>query len=153
LEKSRFVRVDSDVIDKLIPQTEVKAVTLSEEEKTALSDTFKAAIPAIDKTEFLVTFEQLGETAHPVTITQGEFMRRMQEMSAMQQGFNFYGELPDSYNLALNIDHPLIKKVQENKEDNSQIVNQLVDLALLSNGLLKGEALNKFIKRSLENIQ
>ncbi|MDR1121958.1 MAG: molecular chaperone HtpG [Dysgonamonadaceae bacterium] len=153
LEKSRFVRVDSDVIEKLIPQTETKEITLSEEEKTSLTETFKAAIPAIDKTEFLVTFEQLGENADPVTITQGEFMRRMQEMSAMQQGFNFYGELPDSYNLVLNMDHPLVKKVQENKEMNGQTVNQLVDLALLSNGLLKGEALNKFIKRSLENIQ
>jgi molecular chaperone HtpG len=153
LEKNRFVRVDSDVIDKLIPQTETKEITLSEEEKTALTETFKAAIPAIDKTEFLVTFEQLGENATPVAITQGEFMRRMQEMSAMQQGFNFYGELPDSYNLVLNMDHPLVKKVQENKEMNGQTVNQLVDLALLSNGLLKGEALNKFIKRSLENIQ
>jgi molecular chaperone HtpG len=152
LEKSRFVRVDSDVTDKLIPQSENQEVTLPEEEKTALTDTFKAAIPPIEKTEFTVAFEHLGENAHPVTITQNEFMRRMREMSAMQQGFNFNGEMPDSYNLTLNMDHPLIKKVQDNKEANVQTVNQLVDLALLSNGLLKGEALNKFIKRSMELI-
>jgi molecular chaperone HtpG len=152
LEKSRFVRVDSDVTDKLIPQSENREVTLSEEEKTALTDTFKALIPVIDKTEFTVAFEHLGENANPVTITQNEFMRRMREMSAMQQGFNFYGEMPDAYNLTLNMDHPLVKKVQEDKEANRQTASQLVDLALLSNGLLKGEALNRFIKRSMELI-
>jgi molecular chaperone HtpG len=152
LPKSRFVRVDSDVPDKLICRSENKEVTLPEEEKTQLTDAFKAAIPPIDQTEFTVQFEHLSENAAPLTITQNEFMRRMQEMSAMQQEFNFYGEMPDSYNLVLNLDHPLIKKVRENTGANQQTVSQLVDLALLSNGLLKGEALTRFVKRSMEMI-
>ncbi len=152
MEKSRFVRVDSDVVDNLIRKSENKEVNLSEDQKKELTETFKSAVSPIEKTEFVVMFEHLGENANPVTITQNEFMRRMQEMSAMQQGFNFYGEMPVSYNLVLNMDHPLIKKVQEDKENSQSVVGQLVDLALLSNGLLKGEALSKFIKRSVEMI-
>ncbi len=150
LEKSHFVRVDSDVVDNLIRKADNKEVSLSEEEKTAMIDTFKAVIPAMDKTDFVVMFEHLGEKSLPVTITRNEFMRRMQEMSAMQTGFNFYGEMPNSYNMVLNLDHPLVKKVQEDKEGNKEVASQLVDLALLSNGLLQGEALSNFVKRSVE---
>ncbi len=149
-EKSRFVRVDSDVVDKLIPKSDNKEADLSEEEKTVLTDAFKSAIPTIDKAEFIVMFEHLGENTNPVTITQNEFMRRMQEMSSMQSGFNFYGEMPNSYNMVLNLDNPLIKKIQEDKEGNKETVGQLVDLALLSNNLLQGEALNRFVKRSMK---
>jgi len=153
MEKCRFVRVDSDVVDKLIKKADDKEVALSEEERNTLTDSFKAVIPSVDKAEFIVMFEHLGETTNPVTITQNEFMRRMQEMQAMQPGMNFYGEMPNSYNMVLNLDNPLIKKVQADVEGNQQMVNQLVDLALLSNGLLQGEALNKFVKRSLDGIQ
>ncbi len=153
LEKSRFVRVDSDVVDNLIRKSDNKEVTLSEEDKKSLMDTFKSAIPAMEKTDFVVTFEHLGENTNPVTITQNEFMRRMQEMSSMQPGFNMYGEIPNSYNMVLNLDNSLIKKIQEDQENNQQTVSQLVDLALLSNGLLQGEALSKFVKRSLGMIE
>lgn len=152
LEKCRFVRVDSDVVDNLIKKADSKEVTLPEEEKTAMIDLFKAAIPTIEKADFVVAFEHLGETANPVTITQNEFMRRMQEMQAMQPGMSFYGEMPNSYNMVLNLDNPLIKKVQADREGSGQTVNQLVDLALLSNGLLQGEALSRFVKRSLEMV-
>ena len=152
LGKSRFVRVDSDVIEKLVLKADAKEVSLSEEERNALIETFKAPIPPMEKTDFVVGFEHLGEKANPVTITQNEFMRRMKEMSAMQGGMNFYGEMPDSYNMVVNLDHPLVKKVQADRENASDIVSQVVDLSLLSNGLLKGEALSKFIKRSIELI-
>ena len=152
VEKSRFVRVDSDVVDNLIRKSDNKEVKLSDDEKTALTDTFKAVIPTIEKTEFMVNFEHLGETGNPITITQNEFMRRMQEMQSMQPGFNMYGEMPISYNMVLNLDNALIKKVQEDKEGNKEVVSQLVDLALLSNGLLQGKALTDFVKRSLELI-
>lgn len=152
MEKSRFVRVDSDVVENLIRKSDNKEVNLTEEQKKELTDTFKAVIPAMEKTDFVVMFEHLGENTAPVTITQNEFMRRMQEMSAMQPGFNMYGDFPISYNLVLNIDHPLIKKVQEDKDSSQKTVGQLVDLALLSNSLLKGEALSNFIKRSIEMI-
>jgi len=151
-EKSRFVRVDSDVIENIIKKSDNKEVTLSEEERNALVDTFKAAIPAIDKTDFVVGFEHLGENTNPVTITQNEFMRRMTEMSAMQGGFNFYGEMPASYNVTVNLDFPAVKKVQEDKENAGNIVKQMVDLALLSSGLLKGQALSDFVKRNIETI-
>ncbi len=152
LEKSRFVRVDSDVIDKLILKTESKEVALSEEERNKLVDTFKSKIPAMEKTDFIVGFEHLGEYTNPVTITQNEFMRRMQEMSAMQGGMSMYGDMPVSYNMVVNLDHPLVKKIQENPEESSQTVSQMVDLALLSNGMLRGEALNNFVKRSIDLI-
>ncbi|MDR0232324.1 MAG: molecular chaperone HtpG [Dysgonamonadaceae bacterium] len=151
-EKSRFVRVDSDVIENIIKKSDNKEVTLSEEERNALVDTFKAAIPAIEKTDFIVGFEHLGENANPITITQNEFMRRMTEMSAMQGGFNFYGEMPTSYNVTVNLDFPAVKKVQEDKENSGGIVKQMVDLALLSSGLLKGQALSDFVKRNIEMI-
>lgn len=218
LDKSRFVRVDSDTIDNLIRKEKVNEVTLSEEEKTALTEVFKSQLPKIEKTEFMVSLEALGENANPVMITQSEYMRRMREMSAMQPGMSFYGELPESYNLVLNTDHPLIKQVLSDEEEKcmaelkpvtddmkgwearqedlreaqskkkdeelsvaekedmtntnnkvaelqekrnsilaayaagNPVIKQLIDLALLSNGMLKGEALSRFIKRSVELI-
>jgi molecular chaperone HtpG len=151
-EKSRFVRVDSDVIDKLIRKSDAQEVKLSQEETDALVETFKSAIPTIDKVDFIVGFEHLGEHSNPVTITQNEFMRRMKEMSEMQGGMNFYGEMPDSYNMIVNLDNPLVQKIQNDKENSKDILRQVVDLALLSNNMLKGEALNDFIKRSISLI-
>jgi molecular chaperone HtpG len=152
-DKSRFVRVDSDVIDNLIKKSDSKEVNLTDEERNSLVELFKSAIPAIEKTDFIVGFEHLGEKGNPVTITQNEFMRRMKEMSEMQGGMmNFYGEMPISYNLTVNMDSPLVKKVTADKENSKGEINQMVDLALLSNGLLKGEALSKFIKQSFERL-
>ncbi|MDR1371049.1 MAG: molecular chaperone HtpG [Dysgonamonadaceae bacterium] len=152
LEKSRFVRVDSDVINKLILKSDEQEVKLSKEETDALVETFKSAIPAMDKVDFIVGFERLGEYGSPVTITQSEFMRRMKEMSEMQGGMNFYGEMPDSYNMVVNLDNSLVQKIQNDEEGSKDVLRQLVDLALLSNNMLKGEALNDFIKRSISLI-
>jgi len=152
LEKSRFVRVDSDVIENIIKKSDNKEVTLSEEERKALVDIFKAAIPVMEKTDFIVGFEHLGERANPITITQNEFMRRMTEMSALQTGFNFYGEMPVSYNVTVNLDYPVVKKVQADKENSGNIVKQMIDLSLLSAGLLKGQALSDFVKRNVEMV-
>ena len=217
-EKTRFVRVDSDTIDRLIAKEEANKVNLSEEEREALQETFKSQMPKLEKTDFMVTLEALGEQANPVVLTQGEYMRRMREMLAMQPGMAFYGEMPDSYNLVVNTDHALVKEIlsdeesacnekvqplladmkgwkarqsdlreaqnqkkeeeitEAEKEDmtntNKKIaelrveinkiiaeyaasnkkVSQLIDLALLSNGMLKGEALSNFIKRSVQLI-
>ena len=214
LEKSHFVRVDSDIIPNLIKKDDVKSAALNEDEIRMYSHMFKSQIPAIEKSEFMVMFEAVGETAQPIVITQNEFMRRMKEMQAMQPGMNFYGEMPDSFNMIVNTDSPLVKKVLENankgfgeqvaplnhdmkekndaanklreengkkKEDEVSVqekenlknlenevadirkkeetivggyaagndtIRQLIDLALLSNNMLKGEALNNFIKRS-----
>ena len=152
LEKTRFVRVDSDVIDNLIKKSDSKEVKLTEEERNALVEVFKSAIPPIEKSDFIVGFEHLGEKGNPVTITQNEFMRRMKEMSDMQPGMSFYGDMPVSYSVTVNLDAPVVKKIEADKENTKETVGQLIDLALLSNGLLKGEALSKFIKRSLELI-
>lgn len=217
-EKTRFVRVDSDVIDKLIQKEETGKVTLNEDQSNALVSVFESQIPAMDKTNFIVTFEQLPATANPVFVTQNEFMRRMKDMSAMQGGgmMSFYGEMPDSYNLVVNTAHPLIEKLlkdeetateaevtplkaqisemktrldslketQKGKKDeeipagekeeldslqkkidelnenkktvyrnyaaDNKHVRQLIDLALLANNMLKGEALARFVKRSVE---
>lgn len=219
LEKSRFVRVDSDTIDNLIRKSESNAVTLTETQRTALQEVFKSQLPIMEKTDFIVAFEALGKQANPVMLTQSEYMRRMREMSAMQPGMSFYGEMPDSYSLVLNTDHPLVKNIladeekacneklepvladikgwearqtdlreaqnkkkeeeisAEEKEDMSAtnkkledlrtqqnsilaeygkgnpVVGQLIDLALLGNGLLKGEPLSRFIKRSVDLIK
>ena len=217
LEKSRFVRVDSDLIDKLIKKSDTTSNTaLDEQQRDMMTSVFKSQIPAMEKSDFLVIFEPVGATAQPIVITQNEFMRRMKDMAAIQSGMAFYGELPDSYNLIVNTDHPLSQKViadtesackseltpildelktvneeierlQEAKKDKKDdeipvadkealkhaeekakelrakesdilktyadrtpLVRQLVDLALLSNNMLKGEALSKFIKRSVE---
>ncbi|MBR0045980.1 MAG: molecular chaperone HtpG [Bacteroidaceae bacterium] len=150
LEKSRFTRVDSDVVDKLIVKSDEKKEELPEDDKKALTETFKNALPKLDKIEFNVEPQALGETAAPVIMTQSEYMRRMKDMSRLQPGMAFYGEMPTMLNLVLNTDHPLIKA--NIKDAKSEVVSQLIDLALLQNGLLKGEALNNFVKRSIELI-
>ena len=215
-EKCRFVRVDSDVIDNLIRKEDKTEVALSADQRNMMTTVFKSQIPTLEKAEFMIMFEALGEQSQPVIITQNEFMRRMKDMSAMQPGMNFYGEMPDSFNLIVNTEHPLSKKViketekdchaeiepiqqqintlnesitklkdaakgkkddeipvtekedlhNKEKEVDSlrkketeilskyasghKLVRQLVDLALLSNNMLKGEALSQFIKRSVE---
>lgn len=162
-EKSRFVRVDSDTIDNLIVKDDAKEIKLTDKQKEELSEAFTSQLPKIEKTEFTVDYKALDEKSQPIQITQNEFMRRMKEMSAMQTGMGFYGEMPNNYNLVLNIEHPLIKNIMvdldgKDKEtvvsyaNSNSNIRQLVDLALLSNGMLKGEALNNFIKRNMENI-
>lgn len=112
LEKSRFVRVDSDLIDKLIKKSDKTSNTaLDEQQRDMMTSVFKSQIPAMEKSDFLVMFEPVGATAQPIVITQNEFMRRMKDMAAIQSGMAFYGELPDSYNLIVNTDHPLSQKV------------------------------------------
>jgi molecular chaperone HtpG len=152
LENTRFVRVDADVVDNLIKKGEAKEVKLSEEERNSLVELFKSALPPIEKTDFIVGFEYLGDKGNPITITQNEWMRRMQEMSSMQPGMNFYGDMPVSYALTVNLDAPAIQKITADPQNTNNDVHQLIDLALLANGLLKGEALSKFIKRSIESI-
>lgn len=152
MEKSRFVRVDSDVIDNLVLKQEKPTLTLSETEQESLKTLFTGQLPSLEKTEFKVQLENLGETGYPVVITLNEFMRRMQEMAAMNPGMNFYGEMPTSYSLVVNTDHPLVKKFLTEDAANNDKAKQLIDLALLSNGLLKGEALTNFVKRSVELI-
>lgn len=212
VEKSQFVRVDSDVIDNLIRKDNKKEVLLTTEQRNMLTGIFNSQIPAVDNAQFIVSFEAISETASPIVITQNEYMRRMKEMAAFQPGMNFYGEMPDSYNLIINTEHPLIVKVRNDadanvaeklapiskaitdnnskitalrdankdktlsEDDNANIksleeavkqlrdeetallstyassqstIKQLVDLALLSNGLLKGEELNSFINCSI----
>ena len=149
-EKSRFTRVDSDVVDKLILKSDEKKEELPEDDKKALTETFKNALPKLDKIEFNVEPQALGETAAPVIMTQSEYMRRMKDMSRLQPGMAFYGEMPTMLNLVLNTDHPLIKS--SINEAKPEVVSQLIDLALLQNGLLRGEALTKFVKRSIDLI-
>lgn len=150
LSDSRFVRIDSDVIDKLIPKDEVIPSKLNEEETKTLKEMVEGQV---DKQKFNVVMESLNETDSPLTITQNEFMRRMKEMSEMGGGgmASFYGEMPENYNLVVNTNHPLMSEVlkEEDKDKQTQILSQLKDLALLSQGLLKGEALNNFIQRSI----
>jgi len=218
-EKSRFTRVDSDIIERLIVKDDAPKSTLTEDESANLSSVFRSQMPKLEKTEFMVEVQSLGEQARPVMITQNEYMRRMKEMSRFQPGMNFYAQMPDSMNLVLNSDHPLVKRVlddckssteealkpvdselkgqearlaairqtqdkkkydeltqedkdlkaeaekavQEQKDKKQQIladyakgnsiVHQLIDLALLQNGMLKGEALDKFLKRSVDLIK
>ncbi len=158
-EKCRFTRVDGDVIDNLIVKEEKKEDALDEKQKEALTGAFKAQLPTLEKTEFNVTAQPMGENAAPLLITQSEYMRRMKEMANIQAGMAFYGEMPDMYNLVLNSDHKLVKQVlteaQADTEKAAQdpVVRQLIDLALLQNGMLKGEALNNFVKRSVELIK
>lgn len=149
-EKSRFTRVDSDVVDRLIVKNDDKKEELPEDDKKSLTDTFKNALPKLDKIEFNIEPQALGENAAPVIMTQSEYMRRMKDMSRLQPGMAFYGEMPTMLNLVLNTDHPLIK--QSIKDAKSEVVSQLIDLALLQNGLLRGEALNNFVKRSIDLI-
>lgn len=218
-EKTRYVRVDSDIVDRIIQKEDAPKNNLSAEETDNLSETFRSQIPTIEKADFTVDVQSLGEAFQPVLVTQNEYMRRMKEMSQFQQGMGFYAQLPDSYNLVLNADHPLLKKVlgditantaedlkpvvselrglearlaalhqsqdkkkteeltQEEKDDmqntqkavselqdkkkaivtayakSNDIVHQLIDLALLQNGMLQGAALDKFLKRSVNLIK
>jgi len=153
-EKSRFVRVDSDVIENLILKKDREQLNLSEEEKESLKKLFSEQLPAMDKVRFELQLDALGENSLPIVLTQNEFMRRMQDMSGLQPGLSFYADMPVSYSMVLNTEHKLIKELigKELDEKNKNTVNQLIDLALLSNGMLKGESLIKFIKRSCELI-
>ena len=213
LKSTRFVRVDSDVVENLIPQENKKEVSLTSNQRSIMTEIFNSQVPEVEKAQFIVAFEALTATDSPIIITQNEYMRRMKDMAAMQPGMDFYSEMPDSYNIIVNTEHPLIIKIKENAEneiadkvnpildaietDNNTIstirsaakdgklsdddnkaiadiekqiadnrnsqkeiiaqyaisqptVKQLIDLALLGNGLLKGEELSKFIKRSVE---
>ena len=217
-EKSRFTRVDSDVVDNLIVKEDRKSEVLEAGKQDAITIAFKSQLPKMDKVEFNVMTQALGENTAPVMITQSEYMRRMKEMANIQAGMSFYGEMPDMFNLILNSDHKLIKEVlneeesacqaevapiqsemdavnkqrnelkdkQKGKKDediptsekdelndldkkwddlkskkeaifvgyasNNKVIRQLIDLALLQNNMLKGEALNNFVKRSIELI-
>lgn len=150
----RFVRVDSDTVDRLIQKEEERKPELTEEQTAKLTELFKNQLPTLEKTEFNVEVQALGEDQMPIVITQSEYMRRMKEMSRFQAGMSFYGDMADMFSMVLNADHPLVKKVEsgEEGEERNKIVNQLIDLALLQNGMLKGEALSKFLKRSVELI-
>ena len=219
LEKCRFTRVDADIADKLIAKENQKESDVVGSDKDCLTYVFKSQMPAIDKTEFVVDVQALGEEGAPLMITQNEFMRRMKDMSQFQPGLGFYSQFPDSYTLVLNTDHPLIKDVlkstqeatandlksvlseikgqearlqvlqqqqdkkkpeevtseekadleatrkaisdeQKKRDDivaayakDNNVVHQLIDLALLQNGMLKGAALDSFLKRSIEMIK
>lgn len=152
LEKSRFVRVDSDTVEKLIPHDDAIPEKLSKEEKEKLQPIIEGEV---DKQKFTVQLESLEESDAPMQVTQSEFMRRYREMAQTSGGgMGFYGELPESYNLVVNINHPLISRVlnETDTEKQKALVHQLTDLALLANGLLKGEALSKFLQRSVQMI-
>ena len=152
LEKARFNRVDADVVDKLIVKDDNKAEEVSKETQEALSTLFKAQLPAVEKAEFNVVAQALGEQNAPLLITQSEYMRRMKDMAGIQAGMAFYGEMPDMYNLVLNTDHALIKDITAQGEAKNDTIRQLLDLALLQNGMLQGEALAAFVKRSMEGL-
>jgi molecular chaperone HtpG len=152
LEKVRFTRVDSDTVEKLIKKEGELPSKLTEDDKKKLQPIFEGFV---DKMQYSVAFEDLSETDLPVTITRPEFMRRMKDMSAMGGGsMGFYGNMPEMMNLVVNANHPLVDKVLKDVNEDSQkmVVKQAIDLALLSQGLLKGEALSTFIKRSVELI-
>ena len=174
-EKLRFVRIDSDTIENLIRKEDTAKDEYSDEQKDGLRKAFEGLLPDADKLRYYVTCEPATADALPVFLTQNEFMRRMKEMSAHQQGMNFYGQMPDQYNLVVNTAHPLIQElvgketseeVQEEVEKDGkketvvktvykldgedERLKHLVDIALLASGLLKGEALAKFVNRSVE---
>ncbi len=148
LKDARFARVDSDSVGNLIPKEDKVKPEMSEDDKKALDDLFKSALP--EGNEYYVEPENLGENSAPVLITRNEFMRRYREMSALGGGMNFYGQMPESFNIKVNMENPLIAKIWESKDKESPLLRQVVDLALLSNGLLKGKALSDFIARSEE---
>jgi molecular chaperone HtpG len=152
LENTSFVRVDADTIDKLIKKEEAQPSKLSEDEQKKLQPVVESIVT---KEKFTVVFESLSEKDAPMLITKPEFMRRMKDMSAMGGGgMNFYGSMPDMHNLVVNSNHPLISKILNEKDEAKQkeLTKQAADLAMLSQGLLKGEELTKFIKRSVELI-
>ena len=150
----KFARIDSDTIEKLIEKDEVIPSKLSEEETNKLKTLVEAIV---DKTKFTVQAESLEQTAYPFSITQNEFMRRMKEMAEMGGGgmASFYGDMPEHYNLVVNVNHPIMSQILEEKDADkqTQTLSQLKDLALLGQGLLKGEALDNFISRSVEIIK
>ncbi|MBR1798924.1 MAG: molecular chaperone HtpG [Bacteroidales bacterium] len=151
-EKTRFVRVDSDSIEKLIAKDETIPEKLSKDEQDKLRPIIEQTI---DKQRFTVQLESLESTEQPITVTQSEFMRRYREMAQTSgDGMGFYGQMPENYNLVVNINHPLIGRLLEETDADKQqtLVNQLTDIALLGAGLLKGEALSRFIKRSVDII-
>ncbi|MCW3102801.1 MAG: molecular chaperone of family [Bacteroidetes bacterium] len=152
LENTSFVRVDADTIDKLIKKEETQPSKLSEEEQNTLKPVVESVVP---KEKFTVVFESLSEKDAPMLITKPEFMRRMKDMSAMGGGgMNFYGSMPDMYNLVVNSNHPLISKILNEADESrkKELTKQTADLAMLSQGLLKGEELTRFIRRSVELI-
>ncbi|MDO4213611.1 MAG: molecular chaperone HtpG [Bacteroidales bacterium] len=146
VEHTRFARVDSDSVDNLIVKEEKAKPEMSEDDKKALDELFKSALP--EGNDYMVEPQNLGENSAPVLITQNEFMRRYREMSAMGGGMNFYGSLPQSYNIIVNMENPLIGKIWADRENQTELLNQVVDLALLGCGLLKGKKLADFIARS-----
>ena len=156
-EHTRFARVDSDSVGNLIPKEEAVKPEMSEDDKKTLDELFKAVLP--EGNDYLVDAQNLGENAAPVLITQSEFMRRYREMSALGGGMNFYGTMPEAYNILVNMQNPLIAKIWGGKKEaadtaaadfakNNELLQQIVDLALLGNGMLKGKALSDFIARS-----
>lgn len=151
LKDIAFVRVDSDTVDKLIKKDDGLPSKLSEEQQKQIQPVIENTIP---KEKFTVVFESLSETDAPMLITRPEFMRRMKDMSAMGGGMSFYGTMPDMYNLVVNSNHPIITKIlsESNTDKQQQLAKQTTDLALLSQGLLKGEDLTNFIKRSVDFI-
>ena len=151
LENSRFARVDSDTIDRLIAKEEAEKPELSEDAKKALDEAVKSVMP--EGNDYYVEAENLGESNDAVLITQNEFMRRYREMSSMGGGLNFYGQMPESYNVVVNMEHPLVKQLVEGNYEDKELLRQLADLALLSNGLLKGKALADFISRSAKVVK
>lgn len=148
IESSRFARVDSDAAANLIPKQDEVKPEMSDDDKKALSELFKATLPT--GTEWEIEPANLGENAEPVLITQNEFMRRWREMSSIGGGMNFYGSLPESYTVKVNMENPVIGKIWADKENTGDTLHQVVDLALLSKGLLKGKDLAEFIARSEE---
>lgn len=148
LEKSRFTRVDADIIDRLIVKEEAKESTLSEDERKALTETFNSKLPTLDKTTITVEVSSMGAAGAPAVLTQNEYMRRMKDISRYQSGMGFYQQMPDTYSLVLNSDNDTIKAILADANGKDDTIEQIIDLALLQNGLLKGAALDKFIKRS-----
>lgn len=150
MENTAFARVDSDTLDKLIRKTEDLPSKLSKEEEEAIKPVFEKEI---DPKKFMISFEGMSENDQPVVITQTEFMRRMKEQEALGGG-GFYGTLPEMYNLVVNANHPIIGKINASKDDQEKgkMTRQVIDLALLSQGMLKGEELTKFVKRSIEQM-
>ncbi len=161
VENVRFARVDSDSIDNLIPKEDKIKPELSEDEQKNLSTIFQSVLPKGN--EYHVHADNLGADAAPILITQSEFMRRYREMSAMGGGMNFYGEMPEMYNITVNMENPLVGRIMEaaaeRKEDlevfagENQLLRQITDLALLSNGMLKGKELSDFIARSAKVVE
>lgn len=146
VEHTRFARVDSDSVSNLILKEEKVKFEMSEDDKKSLDELFKAVLP--EGNEYMVDAQNLGENAAPVLITQSEWMRRYREMSSMGGGMNFYGSMPESYNVLVNMENPLIAKIWEARDKDSELLKQVIDLALLGNGMLKGKALADFIARS-----